>query len=77
MEGRALARLRHLRADGMARDTVWATGLEGLSLSVTLLSFSLLGKELGPEGFGAYASMYAIIGILGASVNVGVALSTV
>ena len=76
MEGRALARLRRLRADGMAQETVWATGLEGLSLSVTLLSFSLLGKQLGPEGFGAYASMYAIIGILGASVNAGVALST-
>jgi O-antigen/teichoic acid export membrane protein len=77
VEGRALARLRHLRTDVIARDTVWATGLEGLSLSVTLVSFSLLGKQLGPEGFGAYASMYAIIGILGASVNAGVALSTV
>jgi len=56
---------------------VWATGLEGLSLGVTLLSFTLLGKQLGPEVFGAYASMYAIIGILGASVYSGVALSAV
>ena len=77
MGGRALAGLRHLRTDVIARETLWASGLEAVSLTVTLLSFSLLGKQLGPEGFGAYASMNAIIGILGGSVSAGVALSTV
>ena len=71
------SRLQRLRHDVVARDTVWATGLEGLQLAVMLLSFTLLGKQLGPVGFGAYASMYALIGILGGFVYSGVTLAVV
>lgn len=70
-------RVLRLRRDSVARDTVWATGLEGLQLAVMLLSFTLLGKQLGPTGFGSYAAMYAVIGILGGFIYSGVTLSVV
>lgn len=74
---RVLDRLTGLRRDTVARDTVWATGVEGLQLGVMLISFTLLGKQLGPTAFGAYAAMYAIIGILGGFIYSGVTLSVV
>lgn len=70
-------RVLRVRRDTVARDTVWATGLEGFQLAVMLLSFTLLGKQLGPAGFGAYAAMYALIGILGGFIYSGVTLSVV
>ena len=77
MRRQALDRVRRLRADGIARDAVWGTGMEALQLAVMLLSFTLLGKRLGPSGFGDYAAMYALIGILGGLVYSGVTLSVI
>ena len=70
-------RLQRLRRDSVARDTLWAGGLEALQLGSMLLSFALLGTQLGPSGFGAYAAVYALIGILGGFVYAGVSLTTV
>ena len=69
--------LRRLGRASVAQETAWATGLEGTQLAIMLLSFTLLGKHLGPDGFAGYAAMYAIIGILGGFVYVGVSLSVV
>jgi len=69
--------LRRPGRGSVAQETVWASGLEGLQLAIMLLSFTLLGKHLGPAGFAGYAAMYAIIGILGGVVYVGVTLSVV
>jgi O-antigen/teichoic acid export membrane protein len=48
----------------MATESMWSLGLELAGLLVMLLSFTLLGRTLGPEGYGGYASLYAIIGPL-------------
>lgn len=75
--GRILDRGRRAGRDPVARDTVWGAGFDALQLSVMLLSFALLGKQLGPAGFGSYAGMYAIIGILGGISYIGVSLAVV
>lgn len=70
-------RLRALRAHGVARDTGFAAALDALQLLVMLLSFTLLGKQLGPTVFGAYAALYALVGILGGFVYSGPGLAVV
>lgn len=43
-------------------ESAWSFLLELTTLAGTVLSFTLLGKSLGPAGYGAYASLYALIG---------------
>ena len=43
-------------------ESAWSFVLELATLASTVLSFALLGKSLGPAGYGAYASLYALIG---------------
>lgn len=51
-----------LRGGGTATETVWGIGLELVTLGNMILSFTLLGRTLGPELYGGYASVYATIG---------------
>jgi O-antigen/teichoic acid export membrane protein len=74
-----LHRLRQLvsrfgRRD-LAKDTILGFVYEGSVLFSTLLSFSLLGRSLGPEGFGDYAGLYAIAAPLITLASTGVALA--
>lgn len=59
----------------LAKDTLWSFGQEGATLVSTLVSFSLLGRSLGIEGYGHYASLYAIVAPLGTLAVSGVTLA--
>jgi O-antigen/teichoic acid export membrane protein len=72
-----LERGRRLSSSPVAGETYWALALDALSLLIMLLSFTLLGKQLGPAGFGDYAAMYAIIGMLNGLVSTGTSLNVV
>jgi O-antigen/teichoic acid export membrane protein len=67
--------LRRLSQRDIAKDTVTGLVYEGSLLVSTLLSFSLLGRSLGKEGFGDYASLYAIAAPLVTLAATGVALA--
>lgn len=67
-------RLGNLSRD-LAHDTVWSIGLEATKVVATLVSFTLLGRSLGAEGYGNYAALYAIVGPIGALSASGVGLA--
>jgi O-antigen/teichoic acid export membrane protein len=66
---------RRIGDRNLAKDTLWGFGFEGIQLVGTVISFSLLGRSLGLEGYGHYASLYAIIGPLGTLAASGVTLA--
>lgn len=68
-------KLRHLVRRDLAKDTVTGFSFEGTMLLSSLLSFALLGRSLGPSGFGDYASLYAIATPLLTLASTGVALA--
>lgn len=51
-----------LGGGAIGAESGWSFVLELATLASTVLSFALLGKTLGPAGYGAYASLYALIG---------------
>ncbi len=55
-------RLRRSASTALARDTSWALVGEALTIVVLTLSFTLLGRQLGPEGYGAFVGLYGLIG---------------
>ena len=57
-----LRRVRSLASGGLAKDTGWALGAEALTVVVLTVSFALLGRRLGPEGYGAFVGMYGLLG---------------
>jgi O-antigen/teichoic acid export membrane protein len=67
--------VRGLGRRDLAKDTILGLVYEGSLLASTLLSFSLLGRSLGAEGFGDYASLYAIAAPLITLASTGVALA--
>ena len=73
----AIERGRRLASSPVAGETYWALALDALNLFIMLLSFTLLGKQLGPAGFGNYAAMYAVIGVLNGLVSTGTSLNVV
>lgn len=46
---------------GLGAESAWSMGYEVASLLSTLLAFVLLSRTLGTEGYGDYASLYALI----------------
>lgn len=46
---------------GLGADSAWSMAYEVASLLSTLLAFTLLSRTLGAEGYGAYASLYAVV----------------
>jgi O-antigen/teichoic acid export membrane protein len=68
-------RLRRAFRRDIAKDTVTGFSYEGALLFSSLLSFGLLGRSLGPTGFGDYASLYAIATPLITLASTGVALA--
>ena len=50
-----------MRGNGLAKDTLWSLVQEAANVLSLLVSFSLLGRHLGIEGYGHYASLYAIV----------------
>jgi O-antigen/teichoic acid export membrane protein len=59
----------------MATESLWGLGLELTTLVGVILSFTLLGRTLGPEGYGGYASLYAVIAPLVTLAASGVTLA--
>jgi O-antigen/teichoic acid export membrane protein len=57
------------------RDTVWALLDQGTALVASTLSFLLLGRTLGPTGYGAYVGLYSLMGPFLAPSLSGVALA--
>ncbi|MEK7426247.1 MAG: polysaccharide biosynthesis C-terminal domain-containing protein [Actinomycetota bacterium] len=60
---------------GLARESMWGFTYEGVALVSTIVAFTLLGRTLGPIGYGDYASLYAIVGPLGNLAASGVPLA--
>lgn len=67
--------LGRLRRRGMAGDSAWGMALEIASILGTIVAFTLLGRTLGAEGYGGYASLYAIFGPLVTFAASGVTLA--
>ncbi len=63
------------RGGGVATESAWGLAIEGVTMVGTILSFTFLGRSLGPEGYGGYASLYAIVGPLVTLAASGVTLS--
>ncbi|MFV0260111.1 MAG: lipopolysaccharide biosynthesis protein [Acidimicrobiales bacterium] len=59
----------------LAKDTVWGLVFEGSMLLSVLVSFYLLGRNLGTDGYGLYAGLYAIIAPLGPLAASGMSLT--
>jgi O-antigen/teichoic acid export membrane protein len=55
-------RIRSLATGGLAKDTSWALGAEALTVVVLTVSFALLGRRLGPQGYGAFVGLYGLLG---------------
>lgn len=70
-----LTRLKSLRGAGLAGESFWGLVTETVTLVGTFLSFAFLGRSLGPGGYGAYASLYAIVGPLVTLASSGVTLA--
>ena len=66
---------RSLKAGGLANDTVWALGIEGLTLITSLLSFAMLGDGLGTVRYGQYIAIYSVTSIIGALAASGTSLA--
>ena len=64
-----------MKAGGLANDTVWALGIEVLTLITALVSFALLGKSLGTVGYGQYISVFSVSSIIGALAASGTSLA--
>lgn len=64
-----------LRPGGIGSDTVWALGVETLTLAVGVLSFALLGSGLGAAGYGDYVAIFAVTGTIGTVATSGTGLA--
>jgi O-antigen/teichoic acid export membrane protein len=65
------------RFQKLAGDSGWALGVELSRLVSGLSTIYLLGNALGSQGYGAYAGMFAVVGVLSGIVNGAVSLSLV
>ena len=63
------------RGGGAAAESVWGLSIESVTMVGTILSFTFLGRSLGPDGYGGYAALYAIVGPLVTLAASGVTLS--
>jgi len=70
----SLGALRRRLGSG-AGEQLWAVTLEIATMAGTILAFLLLGRSLGTDGYGAYASLYAIISPLVTLSSSGVVLA--
>lgn len=59
----------------MVTESAWGLVFEVTNMLGTLLAFTLLGRSLGAEGYGEYASLYAIAGPFITLAGAGVTLS--
>ncbi len=66
---------RSLASGGLGNDTVWALGIEGLTLVTSLVSFWLLGDGLGPVRYGQYIAIFSVTSIIGALAASGTSLA--
>ncbi len=46
----------------LGAESAWSFALELTTLLGSVMSYTMLGRTLGPEGYGGYASLYALIG---------------
>jgi len=55
------AALQRLRRGGTATDSVWGIGVELTTMASMMLTFVMLGRSLGPGGYGSYVVLYSIV----------------
>ena len=53
---------RSLKRDGTARKSLWGLGEQGVGLVAALMTATLLASQVGPDSYGAYAGVYALMG---------------
>jgi O-antigen/teichoic acid export membrane protein/O-antigen ligase len=53
----------------IVRDAGWGTGLQVVSVAGSAFTFLVLARDLGPVGFGYYAAIAGIVGLIGTVVN--------
>lgn len=67
--------VRNVRSGGIAGESLWAMALEVATLGSMMVTFVLLGRSLGAEGYGSYVAVYAIAGPLVTLAGPGVTLT--
>ena len=67
--------LTKARRGDLATESFWGLVIEGTTMAGSILSFAFLGRSLGPDGYGGYASLYAIVGPLVTLAASGVTLA--
>lgn len=60
---------------GLAAESVWGLAIELVAMLGMMLTFTFLGRSLGPVGYGGYASLYAIVSPLVTLAASGVTLA--
>ena len=56
--------IKRLRSSTLARNTVWAMAGQGTRVVIQALYFVVIARALGPEGYGAFAAVVALVAIL-------------
>lgn len=73
-----VARVRGRFGGGsLARDSAWGMVQEGMTLVSVTISFALLGRALGPSGYGGFQSVFATIGPFVTLASTGVMLALI
>lgn len=67
--------LRRARAGGLAADTFWGLVLEFVAMASMMLTFLLLGRSLGADGYGPYVVLYSIVAPLVTLASSGITLA--
>lgn len=73
-EGRALL-IGRLRGGGLATESVWGLAVELSLMTSMILTFTFLGRSLGPTGYAPYVTLYAIVSPLVTLAASGVTLA--
>lgn len=71
---RAVHRVWHA-FDGLAGDTMWSAGHDGIALVATIVSFELIHRSLPLPVYGSYVGLYGLLGAVGALTFSGVGLA--
>lgn len=75
VRSRAEAAIEKARSGGLATESAWGLALEMATMLGMFVSFALLGRNLGPDGFSPYVALYAIVAPLVTLAASGVGLA--
>ncbi len=66
---------RRSRTLSFANDVAWSLAFDGTAMIANIITFILLGKNLGDDGYGAYVGLFGITGPLSGLAWAGVGLA--